>query len=62
MPQFARPEFSVFQCGVSSRIAVTTYLTSLCVLVEFFDDGDAHGRMLCGLRRRILGDDSHGEA
>ncbi len=26
MPQFARPEFSVFQCGVSSSIAVTTYL------------------------------------
>jgi hypothetical protein len=46
MPQFARPEFSVFQCGVSSSIAVTTYLIRpLCVLVEFFDDGDAHGSM-----------------
>jgi len=26
MPQFARPEFSVFQSGVSSGIAVTTCL------------------------------------
>ena len=29
MPQFARPEFSVFQSGVSSSIAVTTYLIRL---------------------------------
>jgi hypothetical protein len=26
MPEFARPEFSVCQSGVSSSIAVTTYL------------------------------------
>jgi len=26
LPQFARPEFSVFQSGVSSSIAVTTHL------------------------------------
>jgi len=41
MPQFARPEFSVCQSGVSSSIAVTTSdWSAFCVVVEFVDDGN----------------------
>ena len=42
MPQFARGEFSVFQSGVSSSIAVTTYPGGrLGLPLKFADDGDA---------------------
>ena len=76
MRQFARPEFLVFQCGVSSGIAVTTYLVG--VEYQLFLARD-YGvlprkdwksltvetieirRMLCGLRRRILGNDDRDE-
>jgi len=48
--QFARPEFSVFQLGVSSSVAVTTYPGGrACTLVKCSDDGDAE--TMIGKRR-----------
>ena len=53
MPQFTSPEISVYQFGVSSSIAVTTYLIRAPVPRKFSDDGDTH--------ESCLGDDDQEE-